>query len=101
MKRGLASLALVAVTAGCGGTRPVPRFETAHGWQVIVEPGQTLSAANVPFAAADRSESGPTRTEASLPQHGVLIWVEWARRRNSPSPKQSDCAAGGQAMPSG
>jgi hypothetical protein len=39
----------------------------------------------VPFVPADRRESAPTRTEASLPRRGVLIWMEWARRRNSPS----------------
>jgi hypothetical protein len=34
------------------------------------------SAANVPFAHADRSQSAPTRTEATLPRRGILIWAQ-------------------------
>jgi hypothetical protein len=79
MKR-LALLALVAIAAGCGGTRSAPHFEQARGWHAIGEPGQTSSAANVPFAAADRAQSVPSRTIAKLPPSGVVIWVEWVRR---------------------
>ncbi len=66
-----------------GASRGAPRFQAAAGWHVLVEPGQTASAANVRFAASDRSQSFPTRTIASLPRRGVLIWIEWGRPRGS------------------
>lgn len=47
--------AAAAVLAGCGGTSRAPRFRAARGWHVLVEPGQVVSAANVPFATADRT----------------------------------------------
>jgi hypothetical protein len=81
MKRSVALLALVAMTAGCGGARPAPHFQAATGWHVLVEPGQAASAANVPLARGDRWQSFPSRTISSLPPHGVLIWIEWIRWR--------------------
>jgi hypothetical protein len=70
----------VVIAAGCGGARQAPHFQGTGGWHLIVEPGQIVSAANVPFAAADRSQSAPTRTVASLPARGIVIWVQWIRR---------------------
>jgi hypothetical protein len=70
--------AVAALVAGCGGAAK-PRFRTARGWHAITEPGQIVSAANVRFASADRSQSEPNRTIASLPRYGVVIWVEWLR----------------------
>jgi hypothetical protein len=83
MTRCVLLLAVAVVVAGCGGTRRAPYFQTAAGWHVLVEPGQTASAANVAFARSDRSQSFPTRTIASLPPRGVLIWIEWVRPRTS------------------
>lgn len=78
-------LALVAVlAAGCGGAAK-PHFRAASGWQAIAEPGQIVSAADVPFAEADRSESAPIRTVASLPRRGAVIWVQWVRRGEFPA----------------
>jgi hypothetical protein len=82
VRRGVWLLGFLAVLAvGCGGTEQTPHFQVADGWHVIVEPGQIVSAANIPFAAADRSESAPTRTVASLPPRGIVIWVQWRQRR--------------------
>jgi hypothetical protein len=82
VRRGVWLLGFLAVLAvGCGGTEQTPHFQVADGWHVIVEPGQIVSAANIPFAAADRSESAPTRTVASLPPRGIVISVQWLRRR--------------------
>ena len=72
--------AVVAAASGCGGAGRAPHFEAGRGWHVLVEPGQIVSAANVPFAAADRSQSAPARTVAGLPPDGIAIWVEWLRR---------------------
>lgn len=78
---GLLAVAAAALVApGCGGAK-APHFQAATGWHVLVEPGQAAAAANVRFAAADRSQSLPNRTIASLPPRGVLLWVEWVRRR--------------------
>jgi hypothetical protein len=86
--------ALAAVTAGCGGTRPLPPATSVDGPGFLLAPGwHTLgdglaqppnapdaSAANVPFVAADRSQSAPFRTEASLPRRGILIWAQLQAR---------------------
>lgn len=78
----VAVLALTAVlTVGCGGSTRSPHFQRASGWHILVTPGQTASAANVPLARRDRSQSFPSRTIASLPAQGVLIWIEWVRPR--------------------
>jgi hypothetical protein len=78
-----ATLALVAVlAAGCGGRSSRPSFEQAHGWHTLAEPGQIVSAATVAFAAADRSQSAPIHTVASLPRRGILIWVPARSRSN-------------------
>jgi hypothetical protein len=82
--KAVAMLALVAaVAAGCGGAGQAPHFRAARGWHVLVEPGQTASAANVRFVRSDRHQSFPTRTIASLPPRGVLIWLEWVRPRKT------------------
>jgi hypothetical protein len=87
--RGSAPLLTVAgavmLAAGCGGTGQPPNFQAARGWHVIAEPGQIVSAANISFSAADRSQSAPIRTVASLPQRGIVIWVQWVRRGKFPS----------------
>jgi hypothetical protein len=70
----LAVVALVAVTAGCGGGGK-PRFEHAADWHLLSGKGE-LAAANVPFAKADRSlASPPSRTVETLPRQGVVIWA--------------------------
>jgi hypothetical protein len=76
----LAGAAAVAALVGCGGSSQSPAFQRVKRWHVLVEPGQIVSAANVPFAAADRSQSAPTHTVAALPHHGIVIWVQWQRR---------------------
>ena len=77
--KGVAVLALVAaLAAGCGGSAK-PRFRSATGWQVLSGQNE-LAAANVPFASADRSTtSPPSRTVATLPRRGVLIWAMVSR----------------------
>ncbi|HUJ54491.1 MAG TPA: hypothetical protein VLW49_00705 [Gaiellaceae bacterium] len=81
MTKAAAVVALVlSLAAGCGGGGR-PHFEGASGWHVIAEPGQIVSAANVAFAAADRAQSAPIHTVASLPRRGILIWVQSARGR--------------------
>ncbi len=81
----VAMLALVAaLAAGCGGSEK-PRFRSAAGWQVLSGHNE-LAAANVPFAPADRSTtSPPSRTVATLPRRGVLIWA-MVSRPGEPSP---------------
>jgi hypothetical protein len=81
----LAGAAAVSALVGCGGSSQSPAFQRANGWHVLVEPGQIVSAANVPFAAADRSQSAPTHTVAALPHHGIVIWVQWQRRGKFPA----------------
>ena len=81
----LAAATALAVVSGCGASGGVPHFQAASGWHVLVEPGQIVSAATVPFAAADRSQSAPTRTVASLPRRGAVIWVQWLRRGKVPA----------------
>ncbi|HKD95739.1 MAG TPA: hypothetical protein VKB43_13620 [Gaiellaceae bacterium] len=77
--RAVAILALVApLAAGCGGGGK-PSFQSAAGWQLLSGQNE-LAAANVPFAAADRSmASPPSRTVAALPRRGVLIWAMVSR----------------------
>ncbi len=83
-KTAVVVLLVTALTAGCGGASR-PDFAQAHGWHVLAEPGQIVSAANVPFASADRSQSAPIRTVASLPRQGIVIWVQWLRRGKVPA----------------
>jgi hypothetical protein len=73
--KALAALALLAlVVAGCGGGGG-PHFQSAAGWQLLSTSNE-LSAANVPFAAADRSmESPPSQTVATLPRDGIVVWA--------------------------
>jgi hypothetical protein len=73
--KAVATLALVAVLAGCGGASK-PHFRSAAGWQLLSGKND-LAASNVPFAAADRSmwPGPPSRTVATLPRRGVLIWA--------------------------
>lgn len=60
-----------------------PGFVRARGWNVL-ETGLTIppqaptaSAANVPFAAGDRSQqSPPTATVSSLRSGGVVLWAQ-------------------------
>lgn len=70
-----AALALLAlVAAGCGGSGK-PHFRSATGWHLLSGPNE-LAAANLQFAAADRSMSSPpSRTVASLPRNGIVIWA--------------------------
>ena len=80
---GLALLALLA--AGCGGAGR-PRFRSAAGWNLLAGHDE-LAAANVQFAAQDRSMSSPpSRTVASLPLDGIVIWAMVSRRRGHPLP---------------
>ncbi len=66
--RTAAVLVLTALlAAGCGGAAR-PHFEAAGGWHVLTEPGQIVSAATVPFAAADRLQAGSARWD-------VGVWV--------------------------
>jgi hypothetical protein len=79
-----ATIALVAaLSAGCGGAGK-PHFQSAVGWQLLSDRND-LAAANVPFAAADRRiwPSPPSRTVATLPRRGVVIWAMVSR---SPGP---------------
>jgi hypothetical protein len=74
MRLSVVLLAVAAVVAGCGGSAK-PRFESATGWQLLSGHGE-LAAANLPFAPADRSTaSPPSRTVATLPRDGVVIWA--------------------------
>lgn len=77
-------LALVGLLlAGCGGTEK-PRFRSAAGWQLLSGRNE-LAAANVPFAAADRTmASPPSRTVATLPRHGIVIWAMVSRPGQPP-----------------
>jgi hypothetical protein len=82
--RTVAMLALTAaLAAGCGGAGK-PRFRSADGWQLLSGHGE-LAAANVPFAAEDRTTtSPPSRTVATLPRRGVLIWAMVSRAGQAP-----------------
>jgi hypothetical protein len=74
----LAAVAFMALLAGCGGAAK-PSFQAASGWHLLSNHGE-LAAANVPFAAADRSAaSPPSRTVATLPRDGVMIWAMFSR----------------------
>src|SRR5262245_57175633 len=70
----VAVVMLTAVMAGCGA-RAQPRSSSAPSWHLL--DGQyELAAANVPFAARDRTfASPPARTVATLPRPGTVIWV--------------------------
>jgi hypothetical protein len=81
----LAFACAVMLAAGCGGTGQPPHFQAAPDRHVIAEPGQIVSAANISFSAADRSQSAPIRTVASLPRRGIVIWVQWLRRGKFPT----------------
>jgi hypothetical protein len=86
--KAVAVLVLVAAIAGCGGARP--RFESAAGWHLTSAHGQ-LSAAKVIFAPADRRlmlTSPPSRTVASLPRDGMVIWVMYVRGWNTHYPRK-------------
>jgi hypothetical protein len=74
----IAAFALVGLVAGCG--RGSPRFQSGAGWHHLARDGE-LVAADVPLAAADRSlASPPSRTVATLPRHGIVIWALVMRR---------------------
>ena len=77
---GVVSLALVT---GCGGAAK-PHFRSATGWHVLAGIDE-LAAANVDFAAQDRSmTSPPSRTVATLPRDGIVIWAMVSREKHSP-----------------
>jgi hypothetical protein len=66
------------VATGCGGNGK-PSFQSAAGWE-LVSGRNELAAANVRFAAADRSmASPPSQTVATLPRRGVVIWAMVSR----------------------
>jgi hypothetical protein len=74
----LAILLLAFLAVGCGGSGK-PRFESAAGWERLSGQNE-LAAANVHFAAADRSlASPPSETVARLPRRGVVIWAMVSR----------------------
>ena len=87
--RRAAVLALVAlVAAGCGGASK-PRFQAANGWHLLSRQAE-LAAANVPFAVADRSlASPPSRTVATLPRDGVVIWATFSRSGGKLPPRST------------
>jgi hypothetical protein len=69
---------LALPAAGCGGSGK-PRFQPAAGWQLLSGTNE-LAATNVPFAAADRSmASPPSRTVATLPRSGIVVWAMVSR----------------------
>jgi hypothetical protein len=86
----LAAGAAVAVVAGCGNAGPVPPatsvrgpgFADAAGWHTLgyglsrPPNAPDASAATIAFARADRSQSAPAETEASLPRGGILLWAQ-------------------------
>src|SRR5689334_13989065 len=79
MRRAVALLAISLAVAGCGGGASRPRFEPAADWHLLSGDGE-LAAANVPFAGRDRSlSSPPSRTVATLPRSGVVIWAMFSR----------------------
>jgi hypothetical protein len=95
VKRSAGLIVAVAVlTTGCGGTQAVrpaasvrgPGFSAAAGWHTLgfglSQPPNApdASAANVRFARADRSQSAPTRTVATLPRRGIVIWAQLQAR---------------------
>jgi hypothetical protein len=79
--RASAGLVLLALlVAGCGGAGK-PRFQSAAGWQLLSGQNE-LAAANVPFAAADRSmASPPSRTVAALSPRGIVIWAMYSGKQ--------------------
>lgn len=80
----VAMLALLAVlAAGCGGTAK-PHFRSATGWHLLSGQNE-LAAANVQFAAPDRSMSSPpSRTVATLPRDGIVIWAMVSHQNRQP-----------------
>jgi hypothetical protein len=84
----LGIVATLAVGAGCGSGKP--RFESAAGWHLLSGHGQ-LAAARVVYAPADRRlvlTSPPSRTVASLPRDGTVIWAMVDRGGNSHFPRR-------------
>jgi len=80
------TVALAALVAGCGGGRP--HFQSAAGWHLLSRDGE-LVAANVPPAPVDKSlTSPPSRTVATLPRFGVVIWAMYLRDGNRHSPRR-------------
>jgi hypothetical protein len=81
--KAVATLALVAVLAGCAGASK-PHFRSAAGWQLLSGKNE-LAAANVQFAAQDRRMSSPpSRTIATLPRDGIVIWAMVSRQSEQP-----------------
>jgi len=87
MRRGRVLLAIcfgLAAVAGCGGGGGRPRFEPKAEWHLLSGNGE-LAAANVPFAEPDRSvASPPSRTVATLPRRGIVIWAMVSRAGKDP-----------------
>jgi hypothetical protein len=78
---GLVLLALVA--AGCGGGAE-PHFRAAQGWHLLARHDE-LVAADVPLTGEDRSlASPPSRTVATLPEDGIVIWAMVSRDEKEP-----------------
>lgn len=78
----------VGVAAGCGGTKP--HFGSAPGWHLLAGHHE-LAAGRVIFAPADRRlelTSPPSRTVASLPRDGTVIWATYLRGGNTHYPRR-------------
>lgn len=95
----VAVLATVTLVTGCGGGG-APRFEAAAGWHLLSGNGE-VAAANVPFAGEDRSlASPPSRTVATLPRGGVVIWAMLTRAgAGSPRPLPLHLSAAARTDP--
>jgi hypothetical protein len=87
LKTAAISVLIATLVAGCGGGGR-PEFQRATGWELLSGHGE-LAAANVPFAASDRSlQSPPSRTVSSLPRNGIVIWAMYLRGGNSHFPRK-------------
>jgi hypothetical protein len=81
-------LAASAVVVGCGGAKP--GFDSAAGWHLLSGHDQ-IAAARVIYAPVDRHlvlTSPPSRTVASLPRQGTVIWAMVSRGGNSRFPRR-------------
>jgi hypothetical protein len=84
----LGIVATLAVVTGCGGAKP--GFHSADGWHLLSGHGQ-VAAAKVVYAPANRRlvlTSPPSRTVASLPRDGTVIWAMVTRGGNGHFPRR-------------